>query len=67
MDIERAQEIIQSPETIYVTFQNTPVWLDEIKDEDRIVIRDLNSDTKMEVAVEELVELGAAPNTSPRA
>jgi H-type small acid-soluble spore protein len=67
LDIERAQEIIQSPETIYVTFQNTPVWLDEIKDEDRIVIRDLNSDTKMEVAVEELVELGAAPNTSPRA
>ncbi len=67
MDIKRAQEIIQSPETIYVTFQNTPVWLDEIKDEDRIVIRDLNSDTKMEVAVEELVELGAAPNTSPRA
>jgi len=67
LDIKRAQEIIQSPETIYVTFQNTPVWLDEIKDEDRIVIRDLNSDTKMEVAVEELVELGAAPNTSPRA
>ena len=60
MDIKRAQEIIQSPETIYVTFQNTPVWLDEIKDEDRIVIRDLNSDTKMEVAVEELVELRAA-------
>jgi len=60
LDIKRAQEIIQSPETIYVTFQNTPVWLDEIKDQNKIIIRDLNSDLQMEVAVEELVELRAA-------
>ena len=58
MDRQRAREIIESPENIYVSYQNIPVWLDEIEKNDLVRIRDQNSDLKMEVPVSELVEIG---------
>lgn len=31
MDIDRAQTILQAPETIKVTYEGTPVWIDEVE------------------------------------
>ncbi len=58
MDIKRVKEIIDSPEVIYVTYQNLPVWIDAVNSVGRVAIRDLNSDVKMEVSSEELLETG---------
>ncbi len=58
MKRERAEAILNSPENIYVTYQNVPVWIDEVK-EDEAQIRDLNSDLAMEVPVAELIEIGS--------
>ncbi len=57
MKRERAEEILHSPENIYVTYQNVPVWIDEVS-EDEAKIRDLNSDLVMDVPVAELIEIG---------
>ena len=58
MDILRVKQILNSPETTYVTFQNIPVWLDELKDNHQVQIRDMNSDIKMDVPIKELMEVG---------
>lgn len=58
MKRERAEEILYSPENIYVTYQNIPVWIDEVKENETARIRDLNSDLVMEVPVAELIEIG---------
>jgi H-type small acid-soluble spore protein len=57
MDRERAKEIMNSPETIYVTYQNIPVWLDQLKDNNQIQIRDMNADIWMDVPLNELMEI----------
>jgi H-type small acid-soluble spore protein len=58
MDNRRIEQILKSPETIYVTYQNMPVWIDELKDDNRVEIRDMNSNIWLEVPVDELVEIG---------
>ncbi|MGE5607383.1 MAG: H-type small acid-soluble spore protein [Bacteroidota bacterium] len=58
MKRERAEEILHSPDNIYVTYQNIPVWIDEVEEEDTARVRDLNSDLVMEVPVAELTEIG---------
>lgn len=58
MKRKRAEEILYSPENIYVTYQNVPVWIDEVEANDTARIRDLNSDLEMEVPVAELIEIG---------
>lgn len=62
MKRERAQEILNSPDNIYVTYQNVPVWIDEVE-EDEARVRDLNSDLVMEVPVAELTEIGPGDNS----
>lgn len=62
MKRERAEEILHSPENIYVTYQNVPVWIDEVE-EDEARVRDLNSDLAMEVPVAELTEIGPGHNS----
>lgn len=62
MKRERAQEILNSPDNIYVTYQNFPVWIDEVE-EDQARVRDLNSDLVMEVPVAELTEIGPGHNS----
>ena len=57
MKRERAQEILNSPDNIYVTYQNVTVWIDEVE-EDEARVRDLNSDLVMEVPMAELIEIG---------
>ena len=62
MKRERAQEILNSPDNIYVTYQNVPVWIDEVE-EDEARVRELNSDLVMEVPVAELTEIGPGDNS----
>ncbi len=59
MNSQRARQILQSPETIYVTYKNIPVWIDEVKNDNRAGIRDMNSNTSLEVPVDELLEIGS--------
>ena len=58
MKRERAEEILHSPDNIYVTYQNVPVWIDEVEEDDTARVRDLNSNLVMEVPVAELTEIG---------
>lgn len=62
MEYLRARQIMESPETIYVSYQNIPVWIDEVKDNDVAAIRDLNSDIRMEVPVQDLAEIQGEPS-----
>lgn len=57
MERRRAEEILKSPENIYVTYKNIPVWIDAVAEDDMARIRDLNSDLAMEVPVSELTEI----------
>lgn len=59
MKLERVKEILHSPENIYVTYQNIPVWIDQVEADDTARIRDLNSDLEMEVPVAELTEINS--------
>jgi len=58
MKRERAEEILHSPDNIYVTYQNVPVWIDAVEENDTARVRDLNSNLVMEVPVAELTEIG---------
>ncbi len=62
MEKERARAILESPETIYVTYQNLPVWIESVQADGRSQIRDLNSNLRMEVPVSELLEIGPGPH-----
>lgn len=57
MERDRAQEILNSPENIYVTYRNIPVWIDEVEEDETARIRDLNSNSVMDVPVAELTEI----------
>lgn len=57
MKRQRAEEILNSPRNINVTYKNIPVWIDEVAEDDTVRIRDLNSDLSMEVPVAELTEI----------
>ncbi|TCL75249.1 H-type small acid-soluble spore protein [Hydrogenispora ethanolica] len=58
MEKERARAILESPETIYVTYQNLPVWIENVQADGATRIRDLNSDLQLEVPATELLEIG---------
>lgn len=58
MERKRARQILDSPDIINVAYQNIPVWIDDLGNEDQATIRDLNSDIKMEVPLRELNEIG---------
>ncbi len=59
MERQRAGEILNSPQNIYVTYKNVPIWIDEVTENDMARVRDLNSDLVMEVPVAELTEIGS--------
>ena len=58
MDIQRVKEIMDSPQTIYVTYQSIPVWIDQFMDNQQILIRDMNSNIRMDVPLKDLMEIG---------
>lgn len=57
MEDKRVKEILNSPEMINVTYQNIPVWIDNLTSPGTVMIHDLNSDISMEVPSRELDEL----------
>lgn len=57
MIIERAEEIINSPMKINVSYNNSPVWLESINKENNTVqVKDMFNNTIIEAPVEDLVE-----------
>jgi H-type small acid-soluble spore protein len=60
MDSRRIEQILKSPETIYVTYQNIPVWIDKLKDDNQVEIRDMNSNIRLEVSLDDLTEIGTS-------
>lgn len=65
MNEKRAREILSAPETIPVTYQNIPIWIDSIGENGQVKIQDLNSQISMEVPVADLAEVEGIPNTAP--
>ena len=59
MRIERAAEILSSPNTVEVVYNNMPVWIDSV-DEGRHTasIRLMETGNRIEVPVDELSESG---------
>jgi len=56
LDSIRAKEIISSGELIQVLYQGSPVWLENVKDNNMAEITKLDGKDKMEVPVYLLVE-----------
>lgn len=58
MNVERANQIIDSPEKIKVTYQGTPVWIESIDDGNQTarVFPENNPNEEKTVPVGELVE-----------
>lgn len=59
MIIERAEEIMRSPNKIDVSYNNSPVWLENINRSNNTVrVKDLANNTIIEAPVGDLVESG---------
>ena len=62
MDQTRVQAILNTSETIYVTYQNLPVWIDQLHPDGEATIRDLNSAVHLKVPVQQLAEVNEIPS-----
>ncbi len=56
MDSKRAKEILKSSETIEVLFHGTPVWIENVNDNNSAEITYLETQQKKDVPVYKLVE-----------
>lgn len=56
MDVSRARAIIQSPGSIEVLYQGSPVWLERVLDNNTAEITNFNDNRKDTVPVYLLVE-----------
>lgn len=57
MNTERAAQILHSAEIIEVTYQNTPVWIEDVKKQNNsAVVKNLSTDEVQEVPVAQLQE-----------
>lgn len=56
MDSRRARQIIESHGVIEVNYKDTPVWIEQIKNDDTAQVTVLDTDQQMEVPVTELTE-----------
>jgi H-type small acid-soluble spore protein len=57
MDTERAYQIIKSPDSIEVKYNNNPVWIDYIdRSKEMAAVRLLDSNERLEVPVSQLEE-----------
>ena len=62
MQAKRASEIINSPDTIEVLYNNAPVWIDSIDENKQVAgIRLLETGSVLQVPVSELREAGRIP------
>ncbi len=56
MDVKRAQEILKSPETIQVLHNGSPVWIENIKDNNTADVTYFEGNRRETVPVYKLVE-----------
>jgi len=56
MDLSRAQEILNSPDTIPVLYQGSPVWIEKILNAESAEVTLLDRQERITVPVSKLVE-----------
>lgn len=57
MDVKRVEEILNSKGIIEVTYNNSPVWIESIANDDGTAhVKLLSSDKSMNIPVKELTE-----------
>ncbi|HBE78165.1 MAG TPA: H-type small acid-soluble spore protein [Firmicutes bacterium] len=56
MDSIRAKEIIESHGVIAVNYHDSPVWIEQVKDKGQAEVTTLDTNQRMEVSVDQLVE-----------
>jgi small acid-soluble spore protein H (minor) len=57
MDINRAEEIINSKGIIEVTYKNSPVWIESIiKETATVHVKNMSDNQSMNIPVEDLTE-----------
>ncbi|MCL6590890.1 MAG: H-type small acid-soluble spore protein [Firmicutes bacterium] len=56
MDYERIKDIIESHGVIEVRYQNSPVWIEQIKDKETAEVTLLDTKERMEAPISELTE-----------
>ena len=56
LDIQRAKQILNSSEQIEVLYQGTPVWIENVKDNNKVEVSYLDTSNSIEVPVNNLVE-----------
>lgn len=56
MDSKRAKQILQSSESIEVLYNGSPVWLENVKENNTADVTDINSQQKETVPVNLLIE-----------
>lgn len=56
MDSKRAREIVESHGVIEVLYQDTPVWIEEVKTNNKADVTVLETNERMDVPVEQLTE-----------
>lgn len=57
MDIDRAEEIVRSLGYIDVTYENKPVWIEQINEGmGMVTVKDMDSSKTEEVPISDLIE-----------
>jgi len=56
LDINRAKQIIHSPEKIQVLYQGRPVWINAIQTDQHADIQFMDSQERSQVSINKLVE-----------
>ncbi|MGE5583881.1 MAG: H-type small acid-soluble spore protein [Bacillota bacterium] len=56
MDSKRAKQILESHGVIEVKYHDSPVWIEQIKDESSAEVTDLNTNRRMDVSIDQLEE-----------
>lgn len=60
MDSNRAKQILNSSENIDVLYNGSPVWLENVKDNNMVEVTYLDTHKKEDVPVYKLVEVNPA-------
>jgi H-type small acid-soluble spore protein len=56
LDIGRAKQIIESEGVIAVNYHNSPVWIEQLKDNENAEVTTLDTNQRIEVSIDELDE-----------
>jgi H-type small acid-soluble spore protein len=56
LDIGRAKQIIESQGVIAVNYHNSPVWIEQLKDNENAEVTTLDTNQRIEVSIDELDE-----------